>query len=62
MSIAQIHLKGRATNEIDDPVMVYFCFPTLGVAVPLHPGDFILLILAYLTASCGGVSPSTAEF
>jgi hypothetical protein len=22
--------------------VVYFCFPTLGVTVPLHPGDFLL--------------------
>ena len=28
--------------KIDDDVVVYFCFPTLGVAVPLRPGDFLL--------------------
>ena len=42
MSIAQIHLKGRHQYELDDPVVVYFCFPTLGVAIPLRPGDFLL--------------------
>ena len=42
MSMAQIHLKRKATYELDDDVVVYFCFPTLGVAVPLRPGDFLL--------------------
>jgi hypothetical protein len=42
MSIAQVFLKGRNRYEIDDEVVVYFCFPTLGVAVPLQPGDFLL--------------------
>ena len=37
MSIAQIHLKGRDKYELDDPVVVYFCFPTLDVAIPLCP-------------------------
>jgi hypothetical protein len=23
-------------------VVTYFCFPTIGVAVPLHPGDYLL--------------------
>jgi len=26
----------------DDPVVVYFCFPCLGVAIPLKPGDVII--------------------
>ena len=42
MSMAQIHLKGKDVYKIDDDVVVYFCFPTLGVAVPLQPGDFLL--------------------
>lgn len=42
MSIAQIHLKGRDSYAMDDDVVVYFCFPTLGIAVPLRPGDFLL--------------------
>jgi len=25
-----------------DDIVVYFCFPTLGVAVPLRPGDYLL--------------------
>ena len=28
--------------HLDDDVVVYFCFPTLGVAVPMRPGDFLL--------------------
>jgi hypothetical protein len=42
MSMAQIHLKRKATYELDDDVVVNFCFPTLGVAVSLRPGDFLL--------------------
>jgi len=42
MSIANIHLKGKDKYEFDDPIVIYFCFPTLGIAVPLRPGDFII--------------------
>jgi hypothetical protein len=42
MSMAQIHLKGKEQYEVDDNIVIYFCFPTLGVAVPLRPGDFLL--------------------
>jgi hypothetical protein len=35
MSISQVFLKGRNRYEIDDEVVVNFCFPTLGVSVPL---------------------------
>jgi hypothetical protein len=35
MSFSQAFLKGRNRYKIDDEVVVYFCFPTLGVAVPL---------------------------
>ncbi len=42
MSISQDFLKGRNRYKIDDKVVVYFCFPTLGVAVPLRPDDFLL--------------------
>jgi hypothetical protein len=34
MSISQVFLKGRNRYKIDDEVIVNFCFPTLGVAVP----------------------------
>ncbi len=42
MSMAHIQLKGKAAYDLDDDVVVYICFPTLGVAVPLQPGDFLL--------------------
>jgi hypothetical protein len=42
MSMAQIHLKDKDTYHINDDIVVYFCFPTLGVAVPLRPGDYLL--------------------
>jgi hypothetical protein len=42
MSIAQEHLKRKDKYEYHDDIVVYFCFLTLGVAVPLRPGDFLL--------------------
>ena len=42
MSISQIFLKGKATYQVDDDVIAYFCFPTLCVGVPLRPGDYLL--------------------
>ena len=42
MSIAQVFLKGHNTYGTDDDVVVCFCFPTLGAAVPLRTGDFLL--------------------
>jgi hypothetical protein len=33
--ISRVFLKGRNRYEIDDEIVVYFCFLTLGVAVPL---------------------------
>jgi hypothetical protein len=35
MSISQVFLKGRNRYKINDDRVVYFYFPTLGVAVPL---------------------------
>jgi hypothetical protein len=35
MSISQVFLKGRNRYKIDNEVVVHFCFPTLGVAIPL---------------------------
>ena len=43
MSIVQIFVKGKETYHSDDAIIVYFCFPTLGVAVPLRPGDYLML-------------------
>ncbi len=42
MSISQVFLKGRNRYKIDDEVVVYFCFPTLGMAVPTQLSDFLL--------------------
>jgi hypothetical protein len=42
MSIIQVFLKGKRQYLFDDEVVVYFCFPTIGVAVPLWPGDYLL--------------------
>ena len=33
MSMAHVHLKGKDQYSLADNVVVYFCFPTLGVAV-----------------------------
>jgi len=29
-------------HNLEDDVICYFCFPTLGVAVPLRPGDYFM--------------------
>lgn len=42
MSMSQVFVKGKPHYHLDDDVIVYFCFPTLGVAVPLRPGDYLL--------------------
>ena len=42
MSIVQVHLKGRNKYNVNDDIVVYFCFPTLGCVVPLRPGDFLI--------------------
>ena len=42
MSISQVLVKGKANYHLNDDVIVYFCFPTLGIAVPLRPGDCLL--------------------
>jgi hypothetical protein len=41
-SIIQVFLKGHDRYRVTDDVVVYFCFPTIGVAVPLRPGDYLL--------------------
>jgi hypothetical protein len=42
MSIIQAFLKGKLQYLLEDEVVVYFCFPTIGVAAPLRPGDYLL--------------------
>ena len=39
-SAVTIHLKD-CEYTITDPVVAYFCFPRLGIAVPLRPGDVL---------------------
>jgi hypothetical protein len=42
MSITQVFLKGCPEYQLNDRIIAYFCFPTLGVAVPLRPGDYFM--------------------
>ena len=42
LSVAHVLLGGTQSYNVDDPVVVHFCFPTEGVAVPMRPGDFLL--------------------
>ncbi len=42
MSISQVFLKGQPEYHVNDDVIAYFCFPTLGAAVPLRPGDYFM--------------------
>jgi hypothetical protein len=41
-SMIQVFLKGHDRYRVTDDVVVYFCFPTIGIAVPLRPGDYLL--------------------
>jgi hypothetical protein len=41
-SVIQVHVDDMEYG-VDDDVVCYFCFPRLGVAVPLRPGDFLLV-------------------
>ena len=40
LSVTQIHMDRE--YGVDDRPVSYFCFPQLGVAVPLCPGDYLL--------------------
>ena len=40
MSIVQVQMN-KCYNE-DDPIVCYFCFPRIGSAVALRPGDFFM--------------------
>ena len=42
MSTSQVFLKERCKYSLEDKVVAYFCFPTLGVAIPPHPGDYFM--------------------
>ena len=52
LSMAHILLDGKNVYNLDDDVVVYFCFPTLGIAIPMRPGVIsYCLTLEYLTVS-----------
>jgi len=40
--IIQAHVDG-VVYGLNDPVLCYFCFPAHGIAVPLRPGDVLLI-------------------
>ena len=42
MSISQVFVKGKPHYHLSDDVIIFFCFPMLGVAVPLRPSDYLL--------------------
>ncbi len=54
MSITQVFLKGRSKHHLNDDVVAYFCFPKLGVAVPLRPGDYLIFnaLIPHCISSC----------
>ncbi len=54
MRIVRVHLRGKDKYEINDDIVVYFCLPTLGVAVPLQPGDCLLFnaLIPHCISSC----------
>ena len=41
-SVIQVHVDGMEYG-LYDKVVCYFCFPRLGVAVPIKPGDFLMI-------------------
>ena len=40
-SLVSVH-KHVSKYKLSDDVVIYFCFPRLGVAIPMKPGDSIL--------------------
>ena len=42
-SIISVHVRDGYYSEADNNVVAYFCFPRLGVAVPLRPGDVLII-------------------
>jgi hypothetical protein len=54
MSISQVFLKGRSEYLPNDDVVAYFCFPTIGIAVPLRPGDYFMFnaLIPHCISSC----------
>ena len=42
-SIISVHVRDGYYLKEDMKVVAYFCFPRLGVAVPLRPGDVLII-------------------
>jgi hypothetical protein len=42
VSVTQVFLKGCDQYRAGDKVVAFFCFPTLGVAIPMRPGDYVV--------------------
>jgi hypothetical protein len=42
LSMCHILLDGKDHYNLNDEVVMYFCFPMLGVAIPMRPSDFLL--------------------
>ena len=42
-SIISVHLRGCTYRETGQSIVVYFCFPRLGTAIPLRPGDVLII-------------------
>jgi hypothetical protein len=42
MNVTQIYLEGDDQYGITDRVVAYLCFPTLGFAIPMQPGNYVL--------------------
>ena len=42
LSVVSLHVKGHQYKINGDDVMAYFCFPRLGIAVALRPGDVLI--------------------
>jgi hypothetical protein len=54
VSVTQVFLKGCDQYLVGDRVVTFFCFPTLGVAIPMKPGDFVIFdaTIPYCISSC----------
>ena len=44
-SIVQVHTDSKL-YKYDDRIVCYFCFPRIGIAVALRPGDYLLFLNA----------------
>jgi hypothetical protein len=42
MSVTQVYIKGCDCYQAGDKIVAYFCFPTIGVAIPMRAGDYVI--------------------